>query len=82
MCSKVRSLWETCGRALETVAVKLKMTQKPQEVGEHRNTECLPRKVTGKENQPNREAMWAVTKLPIGVGLPSPLALTMPKTMV
>lgn len=48
--------WETCGRALETVTVKPKMTQTPQEVGEERNMECLLRKAMG--NEPNREAMW------------------------
>lgn len=42
-------MWETCGKALETVTVKLKMTQKPQEAGKDRNMDSLPGKATGKE---------------------------------
>jgi hypothetical protein len=42
------------------VRVKPKIQWRPQDEGDTRNMECLPRKAAGNEwSQPKREARWA-----------------------
>lgn len=54
------------------VGIKLKVGWKPQEAGDTRNMDCLPKKAAGHEQrQPKGEAMWGATSKAIGLELPS-----------